>query len=85
MRLFCLILKIERTSGGMSDNDFFSFVESIRKEPLFEMCERIVSYFSDEGADEGERVYIQAFQDYVLDYCRTHTAELGFVLVVVGR
>lgn len=44
------------------------------------MCERIVSYFSDEGADEGERVYIQAFQDYVLDYCRTHTADLGSFL-----
>lgn len=36
--------------------------------------------FSDEGADEGERVYIQAFQDYVLDYCRTHTADLGSFL-----
>ena len=66
--------------GRHLDNDFFSFVESIRKEPLFEMCERIVSYFSDEGADEGERVYIQAFQDYVLDYCRTHTADLGSFL-----
>lgn len=66
--------------GRHLDNDFFSFVESIRKEPLFEMCERIISYFSDEGADEGERVYIQAFQDYVLDYCRTHTADLGSFL-----
>lgn len=35
--------------GRHLDNDFFSFVESIRKESLFEMCERIVSYFQMRG------------------------------------
>lgn len=65
--------------GRHLDDDFMDFVESVRKEPLFEMCERIIARFVQED-DGGERVYIQAFQDYVLDYCRTHTADLASFL-----
>ena len=52
----------------------------MRQEPLFEMCERIIARFSRRENDRGERVYVQAFQDYVLDYCRTHTADLASFL-----
>ncbi len=62
------------------DGDFLQFIERVRKEPLFEMCEQIISRFPDGENDGGERVYIQAFQDYVLEYCRTHTADLGSFL-----
>lgn len=62
------------------DDDFLQFVESVRQEPLFEMCERIIARFSRRENDRGERVYVQAFQDYVLDYCRTHTADLASFL-----
>lgn len=61
------------------DDDFMAFIESVRKEPLFEMCERILSRFVQDG-DGGERIYIQAFQDYVLDYCRSHAADLASFL-----
>lgn len=66
--------------GQHLDDDFLHFIDSVRKEPLYEMCERIIARFTRVGNDRGERVYIQAFQDYVLDYCRTHTADLASFL-----
>ncbi len=62
------------------DEDFLRFVEHIRQEPLFEMCERIIARFSGEEENGGERVYVQAFQDYVLEYCRNHTADVASFL-----
>ncbi len=62
------------------DDEFHAFIEEIRKEPLFEMCERIIARFSGGDNADGERVYVQAFQDYVLDYCRSHSADLGSFL-----
>ena len=66
--------------GQHLDDDFMRFVESVRKEPLYEMCERIIARFAQVDGERGERVYIQAFQDYVLEYCRTHTADLASFL-----
>lgn len=66
------------------DDDFLRFVERIGQEPLFEMCERIIARFSDDDENEGERVYIQAFQDYVLEYCRNHAADVASFLTWWG-
>ncbi len=63
------------------DNDFRSFIEEVRKKPLFEMCECIIARFVNREEATGERVYIQAFQDCVLDYCRSHTVDLGSFLL----
>ncbi len=62
------------------DNDFRAFIKKVRQAPLFEMCERIIAHFVGGEEVTGERVYIQAFQDCVLDYCRTHTVDLGSFL-----
>ncbi len=62
------------------DPNFRTLIERVRKKPLFEMCESIIDYFVSDSADAGERVYIQAFQDCVLDYSRSHTVDLGSFL-----
>ncbi len=62
------------------DKDFYAFIKKVREAPLFEMCERIIAHFSGGEEIAGERAYIQAFQDCVLDYCRSHTVDLGSFL-----
>ncbi len=38
------------------DRDFRAVIEQVRKKPLFEMCESILSYFATRGNQEGELV-----------------------------
>ncbi|MBQ5750062.1 MAG: UvrD-helicase domain-containing protein [Bacteroidaceae bacterium] len=63
--------------GGESklDSELQAFIEEIASKPLFEMCERIIHKFNmhENTAHVG---YVEAFQDLVVEYCQTHSADL---------
>lgn len=61
--------------------DLQSFVSRIESLPLFEMCEQIIAYFSLLGKMNSYVAYIEAFQDIVTDYCRSHPADLHSFLL----
>lgn len=48
----------------------------ISQEPLFEMCEQIIELFTKNSLKSEENVYIQAFQDMILEYTSSHPADL---------
>ena len=55
--------------------ELVAFIEEIASKPLFEMCERIIHKFRmHENA--AHVAYIEAFQDLVVEYCQTHSADL---------
>ncbi len=66
----------QRRQNGLLDSDLQEFIDSIQQLPLFEMCERIIDYFAHFGYTQRYIAYIEAFQDIVTDYCRTHNADL---------
>lgn len=66
----------QRRQDQRLDTDLQEFIDSIRELPLFEMCEHIINYFSQFGYTRQYVAYIEAFQDIVTDYCRTHNADL---------
>ena len=66
----------QRRQNRLLDSDLQEFIDSIQQLPLFEMCERIIDYFAHFGYTERYVAYIEAFQDIVTDYCRTHNADL---------
>ncbi|MBR5843910.1 MAG: UvrD-helicase domain-containing protein [Bacteroidaceae bacterium] len=55
--------------------ELLAFIEDIASKPLFEMCERIVHKFKmhEQVAYVG---YVEAFQDIVVEYSQTHSADL---------
>lgn len=61
--------------------DLHSFIAQIESLPLFEMCEQIIAYFSRWGQMDNYVAYIEAFQDVVADYCRSHPADLHSFLL----
>lgn len=51
------------------------FIAEISAKPLFEMCEMIIHKFAM-YQQSAYMAYIEAFQDVVIDYCRSHSADL---------
>lgn len=49
-------------------------LEQLRNTPLFEMCEKIIGMFPL-SEDRNEGIFIQAFQDIVLDFTANHSAD----------
>ena len=60
-------------------SDFLAEIETIRKLPLFEMTERIISMVVAPD-NMSDKVYVQAFQDLVLEFITSHTADLSAFL-----
>lgn len=62
-----------------AQNNFPQEVEAELKEvaglPLYEMCERLVALFMQDGNDS-DNVFLQAFQDMVLDFSGRKSADL---------
>lgn len=56
------------------DPEIVRELEQLRNTPLFEMCEKIISLFPPSG-ERNESIFIQAFQDIVLDYTTNHSAD----------
>lgn len=56
------------------DPEIVTELELLRNTPLFEMCEKIISLFPLSG-ERNEGIFIQAFQDIVLDYTTNHSAD----------
>lgn len=64
-----------RTQDNSINPDLQSFIGEIASKPLFEMCECIIHKFNmHENA--AHVAYIEAFQDLVMEYCQTHSADL---------
>jgi ATP-dependent exoDNAse (exonuclease V) beta subunit len=68
--------------GDLLINDTVDFSEEIRaalvdvrKMPLYEMCERLVALFQTRD-NRADAIYLQAFQDMVLDFSTRKTADL---------
>lgn len=59
--------------------DFLAEIENIRTLPLFEMTERIISLVV-KSDDMQDKVYVQAFQDLVLEFIASHAADLSAFL-----
>ena len=57
------------------DPEIIQELEQLKDMPLFEMCEKIISLFPLSGEDN-ESIFIQAFQDVVLEYTTNHSADL---------
>ena len=51
------------------------FINEIASKPLFEMCECIIDKFRLNN-NSAYVAYIEAFQDRVVEFCQTHTADL---------
>ena len=66
-------------SGDLFGSDFLAEIETIRKLPLFEMTERIISMVVAPD-NMSDKVYVQAFQDLVLEFITSHTADLSAFL-----
>lgn len=64
-----------RDGENSFDSELQSFIDDIASKPLFEMCERIIHKFNmhEHTAHVG---YVEAFQDLVVEYCQTHSADL---------
>lgn len=58
---------------------FAAEIESIRTLPLFEMTERIITLVV-KPEDMQDKVYVQAFQDLVMEFISSHTADLSAFL-----
>ena len=58
------------------DPEIVRELEQLRNTPLFEMCEKIISLFPPSG-ERNESIFIQAFQDIVLDYTTNHSYNGG--------
>ncbi|MGL4293728.1 MAG: UvrD-helicase domain-containing protein [Bacteroidales bacterium] len=66
-----------QTPGGiLSDPAFVAQIESVRNLPLFEMTEKIISLIVDPD-NQSDKVYVQAFQDLVLEFISSQTADLS--------
>ncbi|MEG0992972.1 MAG: UvrD-helicase domain-containing protein [Bacteroidales bacterium] len=66
-------------SASPFNEAFAAEVDSIRTLPLFEMTERIISLVVN-GENMQDKVYVQAFQDLVLEFISSHTADLSAFL-----
>lgn len=55
--------------------DLMAFIEEISSKSLFEICEMTIEKFRLQEQPENI-VYIEAFQDIVIDYCRNHSADV---------
>ncbi len=59
--------------------DFLRFQEYLNKLPLYELVENLIQLFGLDGSGEvatTETIYLQAFQDAVLNYARTEQGDL---------
>lgn len=57
------------------DAELKAFIERISLMPLYEMCENIIHHFKLSSLTTYV-AYIEAFQDVVIEYCRSHPADL---------
>lgn len=64
-----------RQEGASIHPELQNFIAEISSKSLFEICEMIIHKF---GMHEQSAfmVYIEAFQDVVIDYCRNHSADV---------
>lgn len=57
------------------DDELKSLIQELSSKPLFEMCEQIIHHFKMN--DKAEYIaYIEAFQDIIIDYCRSHSSDI---------
>ncbi|WP_455505401.1 UvrD-helicase domain-containing protein [Coprobacter sp.] len=61
------------------DPEIVTELELLKNAPLFEMCEKIIGLFPRSG-ERNEGIFIQAFQDIVLDYTTNHSADTASFL-----
>lgn len=59
--------EIDKISGRYYPEGYESFMQEVRQFPLFEMCERIISFFGI-NKFSANSVYLNAFQDLVLGF-----------------
>lgn len=63
-------------AGDLMTEDRFAQIEEIGKLPLFELCEQLVALFGlNQQPSEG--VFLQAFQDCVLEYLKSNASEVS--------
>lgn len=54
-------------------------IENLNRLPLFDLCERIITFLPSDVLRQ-EQIFIQAFEDLVLDFTASHTADIAAFL-----